>query len=222
MDGVHDLGGMHGLGPVVVPRGGAVFQEPWEARVFALHVLVGIEGLGARPGGRATRELMDPAQYLAASYYERWLWSAEQLLLRKGTIAPGEVEGMMERLAGGQPPPRRRDPGQAARALDRLREVVPLRPAAEARFEVGARVRVRRMHPPGHTRCPRYARGAAGVVEHLRGADELPDVAAYRRGAPVEPVYTVAFRSEELWGAGEEPAWTVRLDLWESYLEEAS
>jgi hypothetical protein len=38
----------------------------------------------------------------------------------------------------------------------------------------------------------------------------------------VEPVYTVAFRSEELWGAGEEPAWTVRLDLWESYLKEAS
>ena len=59
MDGVHDLGGMHGLGPVVVPRGGVVFHEPWEARVFALHVLVGIEGLGARPGGRRARVMSD-------------------------------------------------------------------------------------------------------------------------------------------------------------------
>jgi nitrile hydratase len=223
MDGVHDLGGMHGFGAVVVPGGEAVFHDPWEPRVFALYLLTGIEGLGGGPGGRATRERMEPASYLAASYYERWLWSAEQRLLRKGTIAPGEVERMMERRAGGeQPPPRRSDPEQAARAAGWLREVVPLRPAAGARFATGERVRVRRMRPAGHTRCPRYVRGAAGVVEHVRGADALPDAADAGADAPVEPVYTVAFRSEELWGAGEEPAWTVRLDLWESYLEAAA
>jgi nitrile hydratase len=129
---------------------------------------------------------------------------------------------MMERLAGGEPPPRRSDPEQAARAAGWLREVVPRRPAAGARFATGERVRVRRMRPAGHTRCPRYVRGAAGVVEHVRGADALPDAADAGADAPVEPVYTVAFRSEELWGAGEEPAWTVRLDLWESYLEAAA
>jgi nitrile hydratase len=100
-------------------------------------------------------------------------------------------------------------------------EVVPMQPATRSRFVPGQRVRVRRMHPAGHTRCPRYVRGALGVVERVRGAEELPDVAVYRKDAPVEPVYAVVFRSDALWGQGEEPPWTVALDLWESYLEEA-
>ena len=211
MDGIHDLGGMHGFGAVVVPGDEAPYHERWEARVFALHMLVELEHLGARPGGRAIREEMDPVDYLAASYYERWLWSAEQGLLRKGTIAAGEVEHMMERLAAGGPePPPRRDP-----------EVIPMQPATRPRFGPGQAVRVRRMHPAGHTRCPRYVRGALGLVERVQGADELSDRAVYERDAPVEPVYAVAFRSDELWGRGEEPPWTVVLDLWESYLEEA-
>jgi nitrile hydratase len=222
MDGIHDLGGMHGFGAVVVPGGEVPYQEPWEARVFALHLLVAMERLGARPGGRATREQMDPADYLAASYYERWLWSVEQGLLGKGTIAAGEVEHMMERLAAGGPePPTHRDPEQAARAVELLGEVVSMQPATRLHFVPGQRVRVRRMHPAGHTRCPRYARGAIGVVEQVWGAEALPDLAVYGKGAPVEPVYAVAFRSDELWGRGEEPPWTVALDLWESYLEEA-
>ena len=219
MDGIHDLGGMHGFGAVVTPGGDAPYHERWEPRVFALQVLIGVEGLGAGPGGRATRERMDPASYLEASYYERWLWSSEQRLLRKGTIAPGEVEAMMERLAAGEPAPApQSDPDQAARAVAWLREGIPLQPVEQARFAPGQRVRVRRMRPAGHTRCPRYARGAVGVVEHVRGADSLPDHTG-PGDAPVEPVYGVAFRSDELWGQGEEPAWTVMLDLWESYLE---
>jgi nitrile hydratase subunit beta len=222
MDGIHDLGGMHGFGAVVEPGGEAPYHRRWEARVLALHILVDQQRLGAGPGGRAIREQMDPVDYLAASYFERWLGSVEQRLLRKGTIAPGEVERMMERLAAGGPgPPAHRDPEQAARAVGRLRTAVPMQPAERPRFAPGQRVRVRRMRPAGHTRCPRYVRGAAGVVERVQGADTLPDLAAQGTAAPVEPVYSVAFRSEELWGRGEEPPWTVALDLWESYLEEA-
>jgi nitrile hydratase subunit beta len=222
MDGIHDLGGMHGFGAVVEPGGEAPYHQRWEPRVMALHILLELQRLGAGPGGRATREQMDPVDYLAASYYERWLWSAEQRLLRKGTIAPGEVERMTERLAaGGRQPPLHRDPEQAARAVGRLREVIPMQPAERARYAPGQRVRVRRMRPAGHTRCPRYVRGAPGVVERIHGADTLPDLAAQGADAPVEPVYSVAFRSEDLWGRGEEPPWTVALDLWESYLEEA-
>ncbi len=92
---------------------------------------------------------------------------------------------------------------------------------SEPRFAVGERVRVRRMHPPGHTRCPRYARGATGLIEAVRGADRLPDVAVYGGRIDREAVYSVAFTSTELWGAGQEPPWTVLLDLWESYLEPA-
>jgi hypothetical protein len=32
MDGAHDMGGMHGFGPVVVEGGDEVFHEAWELR----------------------------------------------------------------------------------------------------------------------------------------------------------------------------------------------
>jgi nitrile hydratase subunit beta len=219
MDGAHDLGGMHGFGAVVTPGSDAPYHDRWEARVFALHLLVGVEGLTGRPGGRATREQMPPAEYLAASYYERWLWSAERGLERKGTIRPGEVERMMERLAGGEPEPARVDPAQARRAVAELRRGEPAEPAGAARFAPGDRVRVRRMRPAGHTRCPRYVRGVVGVVERVHFADRLPDLAVYGEPPAPEPVYAVRFRSEDLWGEGREPPWTVSVDLWESYLE---
>jgi nitrile hydratase len=165
---------------------------------------------------------MDPARYLAASYYERWLYSAEQRLLRRGTIAPGDVEAMMERLEAGEGMPEHRDPAMAERILADLRSVYPMESVPdEVRFEPGQRVRVKRMHPPGHTRCPRYVRGVVGVVEGVRGADRLPDRAVYGEKVTPEPVYSVAFGSQELWGQSEQPAWTVLLDLWESYLEPA-
>jgi nitrile hydratase len=222
MDGVHDMGGMHGFGSVVEPGGELAYHEPWEPRVFAIQMLVGLQGLGAGPGGRPVREEMAPAHYLAASYYERWLYSAEQRLLRKGTIRPGEVEDAMERLAAGEPVPAHRDAAMAERIRADLRTVDPMEsPPDHARFGLGQRVRVKRMHPAGHTRCPRYVRGASGVVEGVRGADRLPDRAVYGEQVAPEPVYSVAFRSQELWGPSEEAPWTVLLDLWDSYLDPA-
>jgi nitrile hydratase subunit beta len=222
MDGVHDMGGMHGFGRVVEPGGELAYHERWEPRVFAIQMLVGLEGLGAGPGGRPVREEMDPAHYLAASYYERWLYSAEQRLLRKGTIAPGEVENVMERLEAGESVPGHHDAAMAERVMADLRAVYPMdAPPGHVRFGRGQRVRVKRMHPAGHTRCPRYARGALGVIEGVRGADRLPDRAVYGERVQPEPVYSVAFRSEELWGPSEETPWTVLLDLWDSYLDPA-
>jgi nitrile hydratase len=221
MDGAHDLGGMQGFGPVVVPGADLPYHAPWEARVFALHMLVGIQDLGGGASGRATREEMPAAEYLAASYYERWLWSAERRLERKGILAPGEVERMMERLEAGEPEPRREDPRLEARAVEELRRAgPPLAPATGARFAVGDQVRVRRMRPARHTRCPRYVRGATGRVERVQGLDAPPELAAYGEPATPEPVYAVAFDSRSLWGEDGQPAWTVLVDLWEGYLEE--
>jgi nitrile hydratase beta subunit len=216
------MGGMHGFGPVVEPGGDVPYHERWEPRVFALHTLIGIEGLGAGANGRPTREEMAPAHYLAASYYERWLWSAEQRLLRKGTIAPGDLDERVERLRGGEAVPHSRDPEMAERAVAALRTEHPMpAPESKPRFAPGTRVRVKRMRPQGHTRCPRYARGATGTVERVDGADRLPDKAVYGERVEREPVYSVAFRSTDLWGESDEPEWTVLLDLWDSYLEPA-
>jgi nitrile hydratase len=218
VDGVHDMGGMHGFGAVVTPGSEDAYHERWEPRVFALSTLVGIERLG-QGSGRAIREEMEPAHYLAASYYERWLWSIERRLERKGTITFGEVDRWVERLRGGEPAPRHSDAAQAARAVETIGRTDELGHLGETRFSGGDRVRVRRMRPAGHTRCPRYVRGVEGIVEALRGTDRFPDIGPYE--GPPEPVYSVCFASDDLFGASEEGCWHVLLDLFESYLEAA-
>jgi len=218
IDGIHDMGGMHGFGPVVVPGCDEAYEEQWEVRTFAMSTIVGIEGLG-KGGGRPIREEMEPEHYLHASYYERWLWSTEQRLLRRGTIEPGEVEAWVERLLAGEPVPQRLDPAQAARDRAAISEVSPLGTAAATRFSPGDRVKVRRWRHAGHTRCPRYVRGAEGEVAAIRGTDHLPDIGPYQ--GPVEPVYSVSFHSDDLFGESDERRWTVLLDLTETYLEPA-
>jgi len=218
IDGIHDMGGMHGFGPVVEPGSDAVYHEPWEGRTFAMSTLVGIERIG-KGSGRAIREEMEPEHYLRASYYERWLWSTEQRLLRKGTIEPGEVDAWVERLQAGERVPTRLDPGQAKRDRAAISAMQPLGSADETRFAPGDRVGVVRRRHPGHTRVPRYVRGAEGEVTAIRGTAPLPDIGPY--AGPIEPVYCVSFASEDVFGPSEEPPWTLRLDLSESYLEEA-
>jgi nitrile hydratase len=128
----------------------------------------------------------------------------------------------MERLQAGESPASHHDAAMAERILADVGTVYPMEaPPAELRFGRGQRARVKRMHPAGHTRCPRYARGAIGVIEDVRGADRLPDRAVYGEHVTPEPVYSVAFGSQELWGPSDETPWTVRLDLFESYLEPA-
>jgi nitrile hydratase subunit beta len=211
------MGGMHGFGAVLTPGSDRVAEHLWELRVFALSTLVGIHGIGAG-SGRAIREEMPPADYLAAGYYERWLWSTERRLLRHGTIAEGDVDGWVARLRAGEEPARTEDPEASRRVVDATREgSSPLGPAGTAHFGPGTPVRVRRMRPAGHTRCPRYVRGVVGTVEAVRGTDAFPDIGPYE--GPDEPVYAVAFASDDLFGPSEEGRWTVVLDLFESYLE---
>ena len=83
-------------------------------------------------------------------------------------------------------------------------------------------MRVRNVHPIGHTRCPRYIRGKAGTVVRNDVIASVPDIEAHagshRRN---EPTYSVAFDAAELWGADGEPGVTIHVDLWDSYLEPA-
>jgi len=215
VDGVHDMGGMHGFGPVVPDD--AIFHAGWEARLFALTEVA--DALGLTAGHfRETIEAMPPGTYLTSSYYERWLFGLERRLQRAGTIASQDVDGVMARL--GDDLPQRRDPALAAECIEERRSGDPLPRAAAPRFAPGEHVRVRRMRPGGHTRCPRYVRGATGVVGRVHGDDLLPDAVARGEEAPPEAVYAVGFSSADLFGAGGEPAFQVFVDLSESYLEE--
>ena len=87
------------------------------------------------------------------------------------------------------------------------------------RFRVGDRVEVSTVDPPGHTRAPRYVRGAVGTVVELVGRYPLADDRAQGWGdVPAQPVYTVRFAAHDLWGAGDH---NVAVDLWEAYLSPA-
>ena len=88
-------------------------------------------------------------------------------------------------------------------------------------FAAGDAVRTVVMHPPGHTRLPRYARGKRGEVEAVQGFFVLPDSNAHGRGEAPEWLYTVVFEAAELWGRDADPASRVSIDAWESYLEPA-
>jgi nitrile hydratase len=79
------MGGQTGFGPVLVgPDGGPPFAADWEARVYALATLLRRHGLFNGDELRNAIERLPPAQYLAASYYERWLGAIEMLVAEKG------------------------------------------------------------------------------------------------------------------------------------------
>ena len=70
----------------------------------------------------------------------------------------------------------------------------------EARFKPGDRVKVRAAYPLGHIRTPFYIRGHSGVVERICGAFRNPEeLAQQRSGEPMQPLYRVRFRQQDVW-----------------------
>ena len=60
------------------------------------------------------------------------------------------------------------------------------------------------MHPRGHTRLPRYARGKRGVIHRCHGIHVFPDTHAHGQGEQPQPLYSVRFDARELWGEAAE------------------
>jgi nitrile hydratase subunit beta len=67
MNGVHDMGGMHGLGPLAPEPDEPVWHAPWEARVYALSAATGAWRRWNIDAGRQELEQMPAAEYLRAS-----------------------------------------------------------------------------------------------------------------------------------------------------------
>ena len=82
-------------------------------------------------------------------------------------------------------------------------------------------VRPWRTISPARPQWPRYVRGRVGVIERLHGAHVFPDTHAHGRGEDPHPLYSVSFGAQELWGPDAQARDSVRLDLWEPYLERA-
>jgi nitrile hydratase subunit beta len=217
VNGVHDMGGMHGFGPVHREADEPVFHYRWEARTFALRQASGALGKWNIDIARHANERMPPDEYLRATYYERWLAGLQRLLVENGLITQTEVaSGRSERPAPEGLvafPPDKVD--TAVRTGRSYRVAV----SASPRFTVGAHVNARNINPIGATRLPRYARGKRGIVDRDHGVFVFPDASAARLGQKPQHLYSVRFTARELWGAQAAPNDSVCLDLWEDYLE---
>ena len=224
MNGVHDMGGQQGFGPVLLEVNEPLFHTDWESRAMAITVAMGASGQWNIDLSRSARESLPPAIYLSSTYYEIWIRALEKLMLERGMVTPAEL------ASGQQIAPAikvskvlRKDTVDAALKAGSPTE----RPINQpAQFQVGQKVRARNMHPQGHTRLPRYVRGHVGTIVSVHGGHVFPDGHTLHAtppfNVPVEWLYTVVFDGPTLWGEGSDPTVEVTVDAWESYLETAA
>jgi nitrile hydratase subunit beta len=219
MNGIHDMGGMHGLGPIKYEKNEPVFHDPWEGRVFALRRAMAAWGKWNIDATRHEVELVPAAEYLGMSYYERQFVAFVELLVKRGLVTWAEVEtGKPSQGSSKAIPPLtiRKAVALVANGVPASRDV-----PAPPRFQVGQRVRARNMHPAGHTRLPRYTRGKVGTIDRDYGVYVFPDSNAHFLGEKPQHVYSVRFAARELWGEQSSPQDAVYVDMWEDYLEPA-
>jgi nitrile hydratase subunit beta len=219
MNGVHDMGGMDGFGRVEPEVNEPVFHEKWEGRVLAMNRSMGYTGTWNGDISRYAKEVIPPDVYLGSSYYKRWAIGLEWMLVDNGLVGADELAAG-HALRTGEPLKRKLTTDQLETALARGSYERPAKtPAA---FRIGDRVRMRNIHPKGHTRLPRYVRGHAGAIERVHGCHVFPDThASPSREEDPQWLYTVSFDGRELWGESADPTLKVSVDAWEPYLERA-
>jgi nitrile hydratase len=219
MNGVHDMGGMHGMGPIDHEPNEPVFHEPWEGRVYAITRLLraGDRGRQNLDNSRFQLEQLPPAEYLRMSYYEKWFARLRNMVVTLGVVTREELDS--GNAAPGSP---KATPGVPAAMVPTMvaRRNSARRDAAVApRFKAGQSVRARNINPITHTRLPRYARGKRGVVHLDHGVFVFPDSNAQFLGEKPQHVYSVRFAARELWGPEASAHDVIYLDMWDDYLE---
>ena len=218
MNGVHDMGGMHGMGPVEHENNEPVFHARWEGRLFAMVRAMGVWGKWNIDASRHSREVIPAAEYLRMSYYEKWTTGLIELLVKSGLVTQAEIESGKRAKGSAKATP----PLTAAKVPTLGKGASTKRDVQVApRFQVGQQVRAHNINPIGHTRLPRYARGKAGAIVRDHGVFVFPDTNALFQGEKPQHVYSVRFAARELWGEQASPRDSVYIDLWDDYLESA-
>jgi len=217
VNGIHDMGGMQDFGPVQPECHEPVFHSRWEARAFALWMAV--PGDWSINADRFEKELIAPADYLRMRYYEKIAVGIEELSVKTQLLT-------REELASGRSIVPLPPSVEVLKALDvpamiakgyTARRDVEVKP----QFLIGQRVRARNVHPIGHTRLPRYARGKVGTIIRDHGVFVFPDSDAQGLGERPQHVYSARFSAHELWGATANSRDAVYLNLWDDHLESA-
>lgn len=221
MDGIHDLGGRQGFGPIDVDDDERPFHAAWEGREWAIAQCARVPGLTI-DWWRHCRELILPDDYLTRPYFDSWAQTDFATYIEAGLITLDEVDAghsLDPADARPEPPP----------ALDLAQVLAEDRAHAfrfdaeidtPPKFEVGQRVRTLTHGHAGHTRLPQYARNHVGVVHAQHGAHVFPDLSAQGREIH-QHCYSVVFDAAELWPEARGSRDKVYIDLWETYLNRA-
>jgi nitrile hydratase subunit beta len=232
----HYLGGVEGLGPVTFEK--RVFVEPWEKRIFGIHVaMMALSSqlpLPQTPSGfktvwtwadlRKGAESLNPFDYFKYRYYEKWLGGISGYFVEKGYITEAELQARTQQMMA--------NPGAAARRggdpeIDkRVNTYVvegdsPKRDSATTpRFGKGERVLVKNVPTVEHTRLPGYLRNQIGVVDTVYPATYTYLTSTGPDGVgDAMPVYCVRFDAEAIWKGNTEKGVTIYADLYEAYLD---
>ena len=223
MNGIHDMGGMHGFGPVEREENEPVFHDEWEGRVYAINRQLRQFLVTDAGGFRYAIERIPPTTYLASTYYEKWLMAVESLLIENGVLTAEELDSKMAFYEENPQAevPRRVDPKRTAEVMSRILTRQPLHKeiGVKPKFKIGDAVRARSFNPHGHTRLPRYIRGKEGEIALYHGVHDFEDTVVPGTEAKPQPVYAVSFDAAEVWGDSAESNQRIYIDMWESYLE---
>ena len=230
MSDAHDMGGLHGFGPIDIEPNEPLFHAAWEKRALGLTLAMGATGQWNIDISRAARESLPETTYLSSSYYRIWILGLEKLMLARGLVNEDELRGG-RCVTPAKPVARVLRADDVAPAL--ARGAPTLRDATtRPRFAPGDCVRAVPVLSSGlssglssvHTRLPRYVHGHVGVVQHVHGAHVYADRHAQPRaqgGFDDRPewLYAVAFDGRALWGTAAEVGTQVCVDAWEPYLQ---
>jgi nitrile hydratase len=219
VNGIHDMGGMHGMGPIHREQNEPVFHEQWEGRAFGLLFAMGAFGKWTLDALRHQIELIPPADYLRMRYYEKWVAALIELMIKTGLVSRMEVENGIPASGSATMSPAL--PAAQVAAMVTNGDPASRKVAATAHFRVGQRVRGRNINPTGHTRLPRYARGKLGTIDRDHGVFVFPDTNARGLGEKPQHIYSVRFGARELWGEQAAVHDSVYVDMWDDYLEPA-
>ncbi len=216
MDGIHDLGGLEGFGPLPLEENEPVFHMDWERRVMALQMLMFFWRRWSLDMARYSMERLPPADYLQFSYYEKWLASLVNRMVSTGLITIEEISagGVLKDSEKRIPPVSADDWRQFVangRTSSRVIE-------SEARFAVGDKVVVASHMHSGHHRVPRYVRGHSGEIILCHGGHVFPDTNVAQATGEPKYLYTIKFRASDLWSEAVDSQDTICIDLWEPYL----
>ena len=219
MSKVHDMGGRPDIRRLDIMLSDLKFKEDWEKDVFAITLALGFSGLWNLDRSRYARESLEPTDYLQFTYFEKWLAGLINLLGENGIIQDGKESGNNFKKSSF-----RVLEAKNVKKLLHMGGPTKRDSTIEKKFNLGETVSVRTNNgntkvEKGHTRLPDYVKGRSGKVIAYHGSHVLPDANAHFLGESPEALYSVEFKSQDLWDKCEHVEDTVVVDLWESYLE---